>query len=141
VTTIKRCSERRVNSTHDAGFTVTDAAATMLCQGRFPSNHAVSCDCGESEGKIKPQDCQNVNIRDGDGNLIARFATKEFGAQRADDGTIVVYRRPAAQVKATKDAKAKFSLGDLNNLNREHYGQTERDENAGNLNRPHEGRL
>ena len=138
MTTLQRCQQRNYHATHDGNFTVSDAAASYLMQGRFPSSHSVGCDCAESKGEIKPEDCQNVNIRDADGNLIARFATKEFGAARDSNGQIIVYRRPAA----TKDAKKKFSLGDLNRLNREHYGQTERDE-YGNLNRPrlHEGRL
>jgi hypothetical protein len=135
---IQRCSERRVAATHDAGFVVTDGAAKAMAQAKFPSNHSASCDCGESQGKMRPADCKYLHISDADGKKIASFDVREFGAARDSDQNIIVYRRPASQ---TQDAKKKFSLGDLNRLNREHYGQTERDEDAGNLNRPHEGRV
>lgn len=94
--TFTRCQERRF-TTHDHGIvSVSDAALATMAQGRFPSNHTVGCDCAESNGKIAPQDCQYINVRDGDGNVIARFATKEFGAQRDTAGNIVVFRRPGA---------------------------------------------
>jgi hypothetical protein len=134
---IQRCTERHI-STHDAGFTVTDAAAKAMAQAKFPANHSASCDCGESAGRIKPADCERLHISDCDGKKIASFDVREFGAARDSDQNIIVYRRPASQ---TKDAKAKFGLRDLNEMNRKHYGQTERDEDAGNLNRPHGGRL
>lgn len=135
--TIQRCTERRF-TTHDHGVVgVSDAALGTMAQAKFPSNHSASCDCGESQGKMKPADCKYLHISDGNGEKIARFNIGEFGAARDSDQNIVVFRRPASQ---TKDAKAKFSLSDLNEMNRKHYGHAEPDE-AGNLNRPHEGRL
>jgi hypothetical protein len=130
---IQRCSER-VAATHDAGFIVTDAAAKVMAQAKFPSNHSASCDCGESGGRMKPADCKQMHIADGDGKKIASFDVREFGAARDSEQNIIVYRRPTSQ---TQDAKKKFSLGDLNRLNREHYGHTEQDEH-GNLNNPSE---
>jgi hypothetical protein len=135
MTAITRCSERRVTSTHDGGFSVSDEAAKVMGAAKFPPNHSASCDCGESQGRIRPADCKYLHISNSDGDKVARFGIGKFGAARDSDGNIVVYHRPASQ---TKDAKKKFSLGDLNRLNREHYGQTERDEDAGNLNRPNE---
>jgi hypothetical protein len=117
VTTLQRCQQRNYHATHDGNFTVSDAAASYLMQGRFPSSHSVGCDCAESKGEIKPEDCQNVNIRDADGNLIARFATKEFGAARDSNGQIIVYRRPAA----TKDSATKLTLHRLNQIHAEFY--------------------
>lgn len=96
--TITRCSERRFHYTGDSSVIgVTDAAAQALLAAKFPKGHSIGCDCGESKGKIKPEDCEGINVRDGEGKLIARFGTKEFSGQQTDDGTILIYRRPGAQ--------------------------------------------
>ena len=113
MTTIQRCHF----STHDGKFSVSDAAAKVMAQARFPSGHSVGCDCGESKGKIRPEDCEHVNVRDADGKLIAQFLTREFGAQRAEDGSIVIFRRPASQ---TQDA-GKLTLHKLNQWHLEFY--------------------
>jgi hypothetical protein len=134
--TIARCQQRNYHPTHDAGVTVTDAAAKVMAAAKFPPTHSASCDCGESQGRMRPADCKYLHISNSDGDKVARFDIGKFGAARDSDGNILVYHRPSAQ---TKDAKKKFSLGDLNRLNREHYGCTE--DEPGNLNRPHEGRL
>ncbi len=129
------------HTTHDGKFSVSDAAAKVLAQARFPSSHTMGCDCAESKGKIRPENCEHVNIRDADGKVIAQFLTREFGAQRAEDGSIVVFRRPASQ---TQDS-AKLTLRKLNQWHLQFYRrgetQTEPDDEPGNLNRPHEGRL
>lgn len=105
-------------NTHDGNLIhVSDAALATLMQGRFPASHSVGCDCQESKGKIRPEDCQHINVRDADGNVVAQFSTREFGAQRADDGQIIVFRRPASQ---TKDS-AKLTLHKLNQWHLEFY--------------------
>jgi hypothetical protein len=113
---ITRCSERRV-STHDDGFTVTDAAAKVMAQAKFPANHSASCDCGESNGRIKPEDCKQLHISDADGKKIASFDVREFGAARDSEQNIIVYRRPAA----TKDSATKLTLHRLNQIHADFY--------------------
>jgi len=115
---IQRCSERRVAATHDSGFSVSDEAAKVMGAAKFPPNHSASCDCGESGGKIKPSDCQHLHISDADGNKVARFDIKKFGAARASDRNIVIYHRPASQ---TKDSSRKLTLHDLNQIHEKFY--------------------
>ncbi|MGA9415218.1 MAG: hypothetical protein WBV60_11055 [Terriglobales bacterium] len=140
--TLQRCTEQRVNSTHDGSFVITDGAAKAMAQAKFPSNHSASCDCGESQGKMRPADCKYLHISDADGKKIASFDVREFGAARDSDQNIIVYRRPASQ---TKDS-GKLTLRGLNRWHLEFYKRgdsIERDEDAGNLNRPRpkEGKL
>ncbi|HKM84715.1 MAG TPA: hypothetical protein VJW96_00805 [Terriglobales bacterium] len=114
---IARCSERRIACTHDAGVIVTDAAAKVMAQAKFPSNHSASCDCGESQGKMRPADCEHLHISDADGKKIASFDVREFGAARDSDQNIIVYRRPAA----TKDSARKLTLHGLNQIHERFY--------------------
>jgi hypothetical protein len=113
---IQRCQQRGF-STHDSSLIhVSDAALATMGQAKFPSNHTASCDCGESGGRIKPADCERLHVSDGAGKKIASFDVKEFGAQRADDGTIVVFRRPGApKLTPTQDHQRR-----IRELNLEH---------------------
>ena len=113
---IARCQQRPIHHHHTQdSCSVSDAAAKALAQAHFPAGHSAICDCMASDGKIKPEDCENLNVNDSDGKTIARFSTREFSAKQNDDGGILVYRRPSLQ----KDSG--LTLHRLNQIHAEFY--------------------
>jgi hypothetical protein len=92
-----RCQERRTHLTRDTIVSVSDAAAKQLMQGSFPKGYRVSCDCMESGGKMKPEDCENLNVYDSEGKPSAKFSVADFQAAQADDGRIIILRRASTQ--------------------------------------------
>lgn len=69
---------------------------------------------------VKPEDCRNLNVLDGDGQPIARFCMKEFQAKQQDDGTITIFRRPQALQKDSELTAQQAHAARLRRLNEEH---------------------
>jgi hypothetical protein len=79
MTTIQRCSTRRVNShsaTYDSAF--SDAAMHELHVARFPVGHSAICDCEARNGTLDAKDCGGVTVSGPKGNKVARFEGSQF---------------------------------------------------------------
>jgi hypothetical protein len=130
MTPLTRCSQRRINlhPTQDGIASVSDAAAKALMQARFPAGHRVSCDCMESNGKMKAEDCKNLNVYDGDNKRIAGFSIQDFQAAQTGDGSISILRRASTQDSVAQDAVIKemaraFPCSTVGEYVRQHGGE------------------
>jgi hypothetical protein len=95
------------------------AVAKIRQVAAFPAGHSAVCNCSASGGKMKPENCDGLCVYDGDNVEVARFSGKQFRAQQAEDGGIVVFSMPGA----TQDQA--FNLGNalraLNEKNEEFW--------------------
>lgn len=134
MTPLTRCSQQPINlHSKTLDGLVSDAAAKAMQVAVFAPGHRAACECVASGGKLSPKDCNGIRVFDPKDAEVAHFSGRGFHARPDSENRIVVFRLPVGETQDS--SKGKMTLDRLNRWHLEFYGQTDRDPDAGNLNR------
>jgi hypothetical protein len=113
---IQRCSGGLIDI-HRTRDAASPGAASRLKVAAFQPGTRVQCKC--AAGECSPDVCDELRVLDSQNAKLATFHGRGWQAV-SDGGSLTIFRMPGS---ATQDANRRFTLADLNRINRKFYGQ------------------